>query len=61
MIPLRDNIPSRTTPWVNYTVIVACGLVFLQQLQDPESTLVERFGMIPVRVLHPGEPVEIFN
>jgi len=59
MIPLRDNIPSRTTPWVNYGVIAACSLIFLVQLQDQKSQLVEQFGMIPVRVLHPDEPVEI--
>ncbi len=59
MIPLRDNIPARTTPWVNFSVIAACSLVFFLQLQDTESKLVEQFGMIPVRVLHPDEPVEI--
>jgi len=29
MIPLRDVIPSRTTPWVNYALIVVNVLVFL--------------------------------
>ncbi len=59
MIPLRDNIPSRTTPWVNYAIIALCGLVFLIQLQDARSVLVERFGMIPARVVHPDQPVEL--
>ena len=59
MIPLRDNIPSRTTPWVNYGIIGLCGLVFFFQLQDQQSLLVERYGMIPARVVHPGRPVEL--
>ncbi len=57
MIPLKDNIPSRTTPWVNYTIIGLCSLVFSQQLNDPDGVLIERYGMIPSRVLHPDEPV----
>lgn len=32
MIPLRDHIASSRTPFVNYTVIGACVLVFLWQL-----------------------------
>lgn len=60
MIPLRDNIPSRTTPFVNYTMIAICAVAFVFQLLDessPPGTLVEKFGMIPVRVLHPEKPV----
>ncbi|MCA9031446.1 MAG: rhomboid family intramembrane serine protease [Planctomycetaceae bacterium] len=59
MLPLQDDIPSRTTPFVNYAIIALCGLVFLVQLADQpgKPSMVERFGMIPVRVLHPGEPV----
>lgn len=61
MIPLRDNIPSRSTPVVNFVMIGICGLVFVAQLMEPKdnATLVERFGMIPVRVLHPSQTVEI--
>ena len=58
MIPLRDNIPSRTSPWVNHVIIAVCGFVFFFQLQDDRSELVERYGMIPTRVAHPDEPVE---
>lgn len=56
MIPLRDNIPSRTVPLVNYAMIAACTLVFLAQLGsggEGGSLLVERYGMIPKRVLNP--------
>ncbi len=63
MIPLRDNIPSRTTPFVNYAMIAACGVAFLTQLSesdDPNAvTAVERYGMIPARISDPGRPIEI--
>ncbi|MEZ5940574.1 MAG: rhomboid family intramembrane serine protease [Planctomycetaceae bacterium] len=61
MLPLQDDIPSRSIPYVNYAIIALCGLVFLLQLADQpgEPSMVERFGMIPVRVLHPNEPVII--
>lgn len=55
MIPLRDNIPPRTTPVVNYSLIAACAVVFLLQLNaGGEDSLVERYGMIPRRVTQPG-------
>lgn len=63
MIPLRDNIPSRTTPVVNYLVIGVCAVVFFLQLlesDDPtKPTIVERYGMIPARVSNPERPVTI--
>jgi len=61
MIPLRDNIPSRTIPYVNYVMIGLCTIVFLVQLTESpnEATMSERFGMIPARVMHPDRPVEI--
>jgi membrane associated rhomboid family serine protease len=61
MFPIRDNIPSRTFPVVNYALIAVCALVFLVQIssQDEGQAIVEQYGMIPVRVTHPGEPVTI--
>jgi membrane associated rhomboid family serine protease len=61
MIPLRDNIPSRTVPVVNYSLIAACAVAFVFQLmeQPDEATLAERLGMIPARVLHPDQRIEI--
>ena len=56
MIPLKDNIPSRTVPLVNYTIIALTALAFLAQLREagqPNPVLVERYGMIPRRVLSP--------
>jgi len=57
MIPLRDNIPSRTTPFVSYTMIGICVLVFLQQLGN--ERLVEQYGMIPKRVGNPNAEITI--
>lgn len=37
VIPLRDNIPSRTTPLINCMVIGACTLVFIMQLSEPRG------------------------
>ena len=61
MIPLKDNIPSRTVPYVNFAMIGICAVVFVGQLMSEGSQLhpVERFGMIPARVLHPDEPVMV--
>jgi membrane associated rhomboid family serine protease len=61
MIPLKDNIPSRTVPYVNFAVIGICAAVFLVQLISENGDLhpVERFGMIPARVLHPDQPVTV--
>jgi membrane associated rhomboid family serine protease len=36
MIPLRDNIPSSTTPVVNYLLIASCVVVFIAELSSPD-------------------------
>ena len=56
MIPLRDNIPSRTTPYVNYTLIAISVGVFLLQLisMGRGIDLIEQFGMVPARVFGGG-------
>src|SRR5688500_16587571 len=61
MFPIRDNIPSRTFPVVNYTLIAVCVIVFLWQMasQQEEQTIVEKYGMIPARVTNPGQPVTV--
>ncbi len=60
MIPLQDDIPSRTTPWVNFAVIAICSLVFLTQLSsqpsgpgDSSDRIVEGYGMVPLRLSDP--------
>lgn len=57
MIPLKDNIPTRTTPVVNYVMIALCTLAFLAQMQDPTGEIIERYGMIPARVTTPDAVV----
>ena len=55
MIPLRDSIPSRTTPIVNYAIIAICSLAFLLQLSanDGGNLIVEQYGMVPLRLSDP--------
>ena len=62
MLPIRDNIPSQSVPFVNYLMIGICAVVFLFQVADQRSEkaeMVEKYGMIPARVRHPGQPVKI--
>jgi hypothetical protein len=59
MIPLRDNIPSRTIPVVNYLLILVCVLGFLLQVEDQDGRLTFLYGMIPARISHPERPVVI--
>ncbi len=53
MIPLRDTIPSRTVPYVNYILIGANVLAFLFELSlGPHlQAFVHVFGVVPERVL----------
>jgi membrane associated rhomboid family serine protease len=59
MIPLRDNIPSRKVPVVNYAVILACIAVFVVQAGDRDGRLTFLYGMIPARISQPDRPVVI--
>lgn len=61
MIPLRDNIPSRSAPFVNYALVSVCSIVFLFQLFEPrdQPSLVERFAMVPARVSDPDTTVKM--
>ncbi|QDT05290.1 Rhomboid family protein [Rubripirellula lacrimiformis] len=54
MIPLRDNIPSRTTPFVNYAIIGICAIAFAAQLSEPAGTIAESFGFVPLRLTDPS-------
>ena len=57
MFPLRDSIPSRTTPWVSYFLIAACALIFLLQVTRPDggTGLIQQYGMVPLRISAPDE------
>lgn len=58
MIPIRDNIPPRSFPWVNYGLIAVSSAFFLVQVLAPRGEdLIERFGMIPARVVNPDQVI----
>jgi len=58
MIPLRDNIPSRTTPFVTWSIIAANCFVFWLQITSGGAPGFERFvydwAVIPLRLF--GDP-----
>src|SRR5215213_4424835 len=50
MIPLRDVIPSRTTPYVTIVIIVANALAWFYELSLPSSVLprfLNVYGVVP--------------
>ena len=49
MIPLRDDNPTRTTPFINYALIASCVLVFLWQvsLGARMEAAIYAYGLIP--------------
>ena len=55
MIPLRDIIPSRTTPYVTVTLIVLNGLVFAYQflLGTGVQEFIYLFGLVPAEFSWP--------
>lgn len=56
MIPLRDNIPSRSFPFVNWMIILINLVVFIMEisLSPSQSTfLFYEFGLVPARFTYP--------
>lgn len=53
MIPIADHNPTRVFPLVNWLLIVACVVVFIQQISSafPFDQIVGEYGFIPARVL----------
>jgi membrane associated rhomboid family serine protease len=50
MIPLRDVIPSRTTPYITVTLIVLNALAWFYELAVPEDLLpvfLQTYGVVP--------------
>jgi len=49
MFPLHDDNPSRTTPYVNYALIISCVVVFIWQLSlgPYVQNAIYSLGMIP--------------
>lgn len=62
MIPIRDDTPTRRTPWVNYVVLVALPAVFLWQLSlgARAEEAIYSLGLIPAVVFgHASLPAEL--
>ncbi len=61
MIPLRDTIPSRTIPFVNYAIIAANALVFLFELSLGRylDDFVFQFGIVPIRFVEAVQTTHI--
>jgi membrane associated rhomboid family serine protease len=67
MIPIRDEIPTRETPVVNYLLIAANVLVFLWMFLIPEAaleTVVNKYAMVPAHFadgVEMGDILSIFT
>ena len=62
MIPLRDVIPSRTTPYVTVTLIVLNGLIFAYQflLGAGVQEFIYVFGLVPAEFSWPTVLTSMF-
>jgi len=60
MFPIRDNIPSRTTPYVTFTIIGVNAVIFLFEVSLGKhlGAFVARFGMVPAFVAN-GYPTPL--
>jgi membrane associated rhomboid family serine protease len=50
MLPLRDVIPSRTTPYITFTIIILNGLAWLVEVSMPRDVLpafLQVYGVVP--------------
>ncbi len=66
MIPIRDELRTRTTPVVNYLLIALNVIVFIFMALTPSQSesIVQQYAMIPARVtshLDFGDVVDIFT
>ncbi len=56
MIPIRDNIYCRTTPYVSWAIMAICiGIFFLMKMMPDETVrqLTYLYGMVPIRYSNP--------
>jgi membrane associated rhomboid family serine protease len=64
MIPIRDLNPTRNTPWVTWTLLLLCGLVFIWQAVLPagaDRDFVFAYGLIPRRVMFSQDPAALLT
>ena len=57
MLPLKDNVPTRTTPVITIGLIVANSLVWLLEVRDGVEKEVVHWGYYPCEVQGPCEGV----
>ena len=63
MIPLRDVIPSRTTPYITVALIVLNGLAWFYELAVPEDLLpvfLQTYGVVPASFSAPTLVTSMF-
>src|SRR6476660_2153149 len=63
MIPLRDVIPSRTTPYITVTIIVLNALAWLFEISLPQRQLNEFlyvYGVVPASFSAPTLVTSMF-
>ena len=56
MLPLRDNVPTRTTPVVNYVLIAANVAVFFHELALGRGLqrFIDHYALVPLRYAAPA-------
>ena len=56
MLPLKDNLKSRTRPFVVYAILTANVLVYLYELSlgAELNDFVRQFGVVPYLIFHPA-------
>ncbi|TAN53524.1 MAG: rhomboid family intramembrane serine protease [Methylococcaceae bacterium] len=63
MIPYRDNIPCRYTPWMTWSLIAVNTMLFLGIQYGleaaPRNALFQLYGLVPARFTHPDWAVLI--
>jgi membrane associated rhomboid family serine protease len=56
MIPIRDNIPSKTIPYVSWSIMAICIIIFLSMKVMPQELqhhILYHYGMVPIRYSNP--------
>ena len=62
MIPIRDLNPTRNTPWVTWTLLLLCGLVFVWQAVLPvgaDRDFIFAYGLVPRRLALGYDPAAL--
>ena len=55
LIPLRDENPTRSTPYINYALVAANALIFIYELTlspKAQALLAATYGTVPSRFVH---------